>query len=123
MPKRLLSKLTVAAAVAGTLVGALPAEAGPPCSSACGHTLRVGDRPVRWVSRQTFRHDAAVEITLRANGRELDADPIRDCAARFYGEGVVAKVNSCGKPRAPIRVRAVSVERKPAKLRIRYRSG
>ena len=121
MPKRLLSKLTAAAAVAGTLVGALPAEAGRPCSSTGAHTLRVGDRPVRWVSRQTFRHDA-VEITLRANGRELDADPIRDCAARFYGEGVAAKVNSCGKPRAPIRVRAVN-ERKPAKLRIRYRAG
>lgn len=112
-----------AGVLATALPAALPADAGTPCSSTCRTTLQVGAKPVRWHSLQTFADRAPVEITLKANGRELEADPVRDCAARFYGQGVVARVEACGKPRSRIRVRAVNVEKRPARLSILYRAG
>ena len=121
MPRPAVTEVLLAVVAGGALTGALPAEAGSPCSSTCRHTL-VGERAVRWVSPQSFSAKAALEVTLVARGRELDADPIRSCAARFYGQGVAARVDTCGKPRAPLMLRAVNVEPRSAQLEIRYRA-
>ena len=105
----------------GALAPAASAEATSGCSRGCVKSLRVGGSAVRWISPQTFGADAAVEVKLFAARRELDAEPVTSCSARFYGAGVLARVDICAKPRGPITVRTVSVEAKPARIRIRYR--
>jgi hypothetical protein len=37
------------------------------------------------------------------------------------GQGVAAKVNVCGRRSSRVRVRAVTVEKRPAKLTVSYR--
>ena len=123
MPKLFVVKLLVALAAAAVLLAAAGAQAGTRCSaSPCRATMRVGVRPVEWVSRQSFPDGAPVDVRLTVNGRELAMVAIRSCAARFYGEGVVARLDGCDRPRSRIRIRAVNVEPRAAVLRVRIRA-
>ncbi len=112
----------IPALCAATLIAAVPAIAGTPCSKACRATLTVGSKPVHWVWRQSFPDRTPVDVTMTVDGEELDAELVRDCAANYYGAGVVARLEGCDRPRSRIRVRAVSVV-KPVKLRIVIRAG
>lgn len=123
MSKRPLLIPLVALLCALGLTLALPATAKAPACTQCDDvTLKIGKRLKVWTSRHAFADDAPVEVTLSVRGRELDAESVRQCVARFYGQGVIARVSACKKPRSRIRVRAISIERRPVKLRVAYRA-
>lgn len=112
--------LATALALAALLAAALPAAAGTVCSGTCRASIVVGQRPVQWVSRQSFPDKAPVDVDVRVDGRSLTAEIYRSCAARYYGRGVVVKLVACDRPRSRITIRAVTVEPRRARVRILY---
>jgi hypothetical protein len=115
--KRVVSTALALAALAGAAEAA--AGAGPCTERAC--EARIAVKGVTdWTSPQRLSGNLD-HLAVRSRGMRLAYEPAGKCTAFFYGRGIVVRLRVCGRGKVPLRVRAVTVDGRPATLRISYR--
>jgi hypothetical protein len=61
-----------------------------------------------------------IATALTVHGKDLTGESLSYCHARFYGQGVVADVSACGTGKAPLQIRASTVDQRAMTLRVWY---
>jgi hypothetical protein len=91
-----------------------------PCTSApCRAKIKVKG-VTEWKSPYLLTGQLE-ELDLRAKGKSLTYAPSGDCAAYFYGHGVLAHLSACGHGKVRMKLRAVAVGHKAVTLRLAYK--
>jgi hypothetical protein len=113
--------LFIIAVLAISLVAAdALAQSRQPCTSApCRAQIKVKG-VTEWKSPYRLAGKLE-ELDLTAKGKALTYEPSGDCAAYFYGHGVVAHLSACGRGKVRMKLRAVAVGHKAVTLRLAYK--